>query len=125
MDKAIIEIPKGSKYKYELKKEGLILDRVLNQECPYNYGFLPGTTAGDGDTQDVFVISRYPINPLTEVSIIFVGMYRCLDDGEEDNKYIALLKGEEHYFEELNEVKQNIENYLTTYKSNFIILDKF
>ncbi len=66
--RAIIEIPKGSKVKYELDKQtGLLwVDRVLYSAVHYpaNYGFLPQTYCLDGDPLDVLVLGQEPVVPL-------------------------------------------------------------
>ena len=66
--RCVIEIPKGSKVKYELDKEtGLLsLDRVLHSAVHYpaNYGFLPQTYCDDGDPLDVLVLGQEPVVPL-------------------------------------------------------------
>ena len=68
---AVIEIPKGSKKKYELDKETglIILDRVLHTSTHYpaNYGFIPRTYGDDGDPLDVLVLCSEEIDPLTLV----------------------------------------------------------
>lgn len=118
--KAIIEIPKHSKYKYELKDDSLVLDRVLNQECPHNYGYIPNTLCGDGDPLDIFIISNDPIPSSTEVEYVVLGMLICEDNGKDDDKVVAILKGEEH-LHDIDAAKWSIRNYLTTYKSGFKI----
>jgi inorganic pyrophosphatase len=56
-----IEIPKGSSVKYEIDKESgvIMVDRFVYGPLfyPYNYGFIPGTHAEDGDALDVVVLS--------------------------------------------------------------------
>ncbi len=118
--KAIIEIPKHSKYKYEIQDNKLILDRVLNQECPFNYGYIPNTLCGDGDPLDIFVISKDPIPAFTEVCYTVIGMLQCEDDGKMDDKVIAVLQGEEH-LHDIDAAKWSIRNYLSTYKPGFHI----
>lgn len=121
--KAFIEIPAGSRYKYELDKDSnqLILDRPLNQEIPYNYGFIPNTLCGDGDPLDVFIISKYPLTPGTFCKIKILGALICEDNGKSDDKLIAKLQGEDI---ELNqkEVLDKIQNYLLTYKTGFNVI---
>ena len=91
---AVIEIPKGSKNKYELDKDtGLLrLDRVLytSTHYPANYGFIPRTYADDGDPLDVLVICAEPISPLTLVQVYPIGVMRMLDGGRMDDKIIAV-----------------------------------
>ena len=92
---AIIEIPKGSKNKYELdKKAGIIkLDRVLyaSMEYPIDYGFLPQTYAEDGDPLDVMVISTIPFYPATLVKVRVIGVMKMIDTGEQDDKLIGVV----------------------------------
>ena len=91
---AVIEIPKGSRCKYELDKHtGLLrLDRVLytSTHYPASYGFIPRTFADDGDPLDVLVLCNAPIQPLTLVRVYPIGVMRMLDDGHIDDKIIAV-----------------------------------
>lgn len=122
--KAIIEIPANTNYKYEVDKDtGLLtLDRVLSINVPFNYGYLPGTLCGDGDPLDIFVISSSQIFPLTTVYAEVVGVYRCIDNGDQDDKLIAVLPGEDLDQETLEAAKRFIEFYLTNYKTGFQIV---
>ena len=90
----VIEIPKGSKCKYELdKKTGLLmLDRVLYSSVHYpaNYGFIPQTHAGDGDPLDVLVLMSEPVVPLTIVRARAIGGFFMRDDKGVDDKIIAV-----------------------------------
>ncbi|MDV3198442.1 MAG: inorganic diphosphatase [Vigna little leaf phytoplasma] len=90
----IIEIPQGSKKKYELDKETglLIIDRFLKSSfCyPLNYGFIPLTFCDDNDPLDVFVLSQEPLEPMTLVECRPLGVIRMIDDGELDEKIIAV-----------------------------------
>ena len=91
---AVIEIPKGSKCKYELDKyTGLLkLDRILYTATHYpaNYGFIPRTYADDGDPLDVLVLCSEPIYPLTLIRVYPIGVMRMIDDGKMDDKIIAV-----------------------------------
>ncbi len=91
---AIIEIPKGSKKKYELDQEtGLIrLDRILftSTHYPMNYGFVPKTLADDGDPLDVLVLCSEILDPLTEVECYPVGVVRMIDNEQIDEKIISI-----------------------------------
>ena len=90
----LIEIPKGSKCKYELDKyTGLLrLDRILytSTHYPANYGFIPRTYADDGDPLDVLVICAETIYPMTLMRVYPIGVMRMLDDGHIDDKIIAV-----------------------------------
>lgn len=95
---AIIEIPKGSRAKYELDKEtGLLtLDRVLYSSVyyPANYGFVPQTFCDDNDPLDILVISQVDTVPLCIVQARVIGVMRMLDQGEADDKLIAVAAGD-------------------------------
>jgi len=90
----IVEIPKGSKNKYELDKEtGLLrLDRVLHSAVHYpaDYGFIPRTFCDDGDPLDVLVLSQEPVYPLTIVAARPIGLMRMRDDKGIDDKIVAV-----------------------------------
>src|SRR5215831_12549484 len=80
----VIEIPKGSKLKYEIDKRTgmLVLDRVLYSSVHYpaNYGFIPRTHSDDGDPLDVLVLMQEPVQPLTIVRARPLGGLRMVDD---------------------------------------------
>src|SRR6187455_5322 len=90
----IIEIPKGSKNKYELDKEtGLLkLDRVLYSSVHYpaDYGFIPRTYCGDGDPLDALVLSQEPVFPMTIVEARAIGVMRMRDEKGVDDKILAV-----------------------------------
>ncbi len=90
---AIVEIPKGSKKKYELDKTtGLIrLDRILftATHYPSNYGFIPRTYADDKDPLDVLVLCSEILDPLTMVECYPIGVVKMVDNNEVDEKIIA------------------------------------
>ena len=97
VDKAfpvIVEIPNGSKNKYELDKEtGLLrLDRVLYSAVHYpaDYGFIPRTYCDDGDPLDALVISQEPVHPLTLVEARAIGVMRMRDEKGIDDKIVAV-----------------------------------
>jgi len=89
----IIEIPKGSRLKYELDKEsGLLrLDRVLFSAVfyPENYGFIPQTYCDDNDPLDIVLIAESHIQPLAIVDAKVIGVMQMLDSGKADDKIIA------------------------------------
>ena len=99
---AVVEIPKGSKCKYELDKQtGLLrLDRILytSTHYPANYGFIPRTYADDGDPLDVLVLCSEPIYPMTLVRVYPIGVMRMLDGGKMDDKIIAVPFSDPSYF---------------------------
>lgn len=91
---AIIEIPMGSKVKYELDKPtGLLrVDRVLYSAVHYpaNYGLIPQTYCPDHDPLDVLVLMQEPVAPLTLLRARAIGIMRMLDNQAEDDKIIAV-----------------------------------
>ena len=91
---ACIEISKGSKNKYELDKNtGLLkLDRILytSTHYPANYGFIPKTYAEDNDPLDVLVLCTESIVPLTIVECKPIGVMHMVDNGQADEKIIAV-----------------------------------
>ncbi|AHJ95886.1 MULTISPECIES: inorganic diphosphatase [Hymenobacter] len=91
---AIIEIPKGSKGKYELDKEsGLLkLDRVLFSAVHYPaaYGFIPQTYCDDKDPLDILVLCSVDIVPMCLVDAKVIGVMQMIDQDEEDDKIIAV-----------------------------------
>lgn len=98
---AVIEIAKGSKVKYELDKEtGMIMfDRLLHTSMVYpaNYGFIPRTLGGDRDPLDVLVLTTEPLMPGVLVEARPIGMIEMIDDGEADEKIIAVASADPFY----------------------------
>ncbi|HEY8429400.1 MAG TPA: inorganic diphosphatase [Sandaracinaceae bacterium] len=90
----VIEIPKGSKVKYELDKpSGLLrVDRVLYSSVHYpaNYGFLPRSYTGDGDPLDVLVLGNEPVVPMSIMLARAIGVVHMEDQGMRDDKIIAV-----------------------------------
>ena len=91
---SVIEIPKGSKNKYELDKEsGLLrLDRILytSTHYPANYGFIPRTLSEDGDPLDVLVLCQEKLEPLSIIECYPIGMITMIDENEADEKIVAI-----------------------------------
>lgn len=89
----VIEIPRGSRNKYEVDEStGVVkLDRVLYSSVHYptDYGFIKGTHAGDGDHLDVLVIVDEPIVPGCHMTVRPLGVLKMWDESGEDHKIIA------------------------------------
>jgi len=98
---AVVEIPKGSKNKYELDHEtGLLrLDRVLftATHYPANYGFIPRTLAEDDDPLDVMILCSESIGPMTLVESKPIGVLKMIDQGAVDEKIIAVCAHDPFY----------------------------
>ena len=98
---AVIEIPKGTRGKYEVDKTtGLIkLDRVIQTSMVYpaNYGFIPQSYCGDKDPLDILVICSVDLEPLSLVDAKVIGVMSMTDSGEQDDKIIAVAKKDMEY----------------------------
>lgn len=98
---AVIEIPIGSRVKYELDKAtGLLrVDRVLFSAVHYpaNYGFLPRTYCDDDDPLDVLVIGQVEVVPLSIVRAKTIGVMQMIDENEVDAKILAVHADDPEY----------------------------
>ena len=119
---AIVEIPKGSKAKYELdKKTGLLrLDRVLYSSVyyPANYGFIPRTYGDDRDPLDILVVSQVEIQPLCIVRAQVIGVMRMVDQGDGDDKIIAVA-ADDKSVNHINDVSQVPEHFYSELRHFF------
>lgn len=134
---AIIEIPQGSRCKYEIDKEtGMLkLDRVIfsSFHYPINYGLIPQTYGGDKDPLDILVITSLPVEPLTLMEAKVIGVMQMIDGGDPDDKIIAVAAtdpGVNHYnnIEELpkhffDELRNFFEEYKKLEKKTVIVED--
>ncbi len=124
---AVIEIPRGSKKKYELDKETgmIILDRVLRTATHYpcSYGFIPLTLSEDGDPLDVMVICSETLDPNTLVKCRPIGLIEMIDKGERDEKIIAVAVDDPYvnHYQDIKDVPavmiNEIEHFLKVYKN--------
>ena len=98
---AVVEIPAGSKVKYELDKASglLLVDRILFSAVHYpaNYGFVPRTYCDDGDPLDVLVYCQEPVAPLSIMRAKVIGVMRMRDDKGDDDKLIAVHADDPEY----------------------------
>ena len=117
----LIEIPQGSKSKYEIDKTtGLLkLDRVIfsSFHYPVNYGFIPQTLGQDGDPLDILVICSENIQPLCLVESTVIGNMQMIDNGEKDDKIIAVASRDPavNYISDI----RDLPNHITTVLRNF------
>ncbi len=122
----IIEIPKNTRAKYELDKDSglLVMDRVIYSSMyyPANYGFIPQTFCDDKDPLDILVLSQIAIVPMCIVSARVIGVMRMIDNGELDDKIIAVAENDMSYnhFEDISELPphfvKEIESFFEDYK---------
>jgi len=123
---AFIEIPRGSRNKYELDHETgrLRLDRVLYSSVHYpaDYGFIPDTLGEDGDPLDVLVIVQEPTFPGCLIPARVVGGLDMHDEKGSDFKILAVPDGDPRYrhvatLADLGEHwPREIETFFATYK---------
>ncbi|GAO02618.1 inorganic diphosphatase [Anaeromyxobacter sp. PSR-1] len=124
---AIIEIPTGSKVKYELdKKSGLLLvDRILFSAVHYpaNYGFVPRTYCDDGDPLDILVLCSEQIQPLAIMQAKVIGVMQMRDDKGQDDKLIAVHADDPNYadYSDVSELPQHrlreLQRFFQDYKA--------
>ena len=124
---AVIEIPKGSKKKYEMDKETglIILDRVISTstQYPLHYGFIPKTLSGDGDPLDVLVLCTESLDPLSLVRCYPIGVITMIDNNKPDEKIIA-IPFEDPFYNEYKDISelphhltQEVIHFLSVYKA--------
>ena len=127
---AYIEIPKGSKVKYELDKEiGLLkVDRILCSAVHYpaNYGFVPRTYCDDGDPLDVLVLCQEPVTPNCMMRARAIGMMQMRDDKGLDDKIIAIHMDDPAYsqYTHIREVPQRSLLELRRFFEDYKTLEK-
>jgi len=119
---AVIEIPLGSRMKYEIDKETgmLALDRVVEVSMMYpaNYGFIPRTLSDDGDPLDVLVYMNEPLQPMCLVDCIPVGIIYMVDNGEGDEKILAVPKYKLSPYTEVPQYKiDECVHFMKSYKA--------
>ena len=131
---AVIEIPQGSRAKYEIDKDsGLLkLDRIIYSSFyyPCNYGFIPQTYGDDKDPLDILVITSLPVQAMCLMQAKVIGVMQMIDSGDADDKIIAVAQNDPsvnhynnieeippHFFEELRhffEEYKKLENKTVT-----------
>ena len=122
----LIEIPQGSRTKYEIDKTtGLLkLDRIIYSSFhyPVNYGFIPQTLGQDGDPLDILVMCSESIQPLCLVEATVIGNMQMIDNGEKDDKIIAVASKDPgvNFISNVDELPKHfiavLRNYFEQYK---------
>lgn len=125
---AVIEIPAGSKVKYEYDPSAkcMFVDRILYSSIvyPHNYGYIPETLGEDGDPLDVLVIMQEPVYPGCYLKARIIGVMHMVDEGEEDDKLIAVHANDPEYqhidsiFHLAEHRRVEIQSFFMDYKKN-------
>src|SRR5690242_2949586 len=124
--KAVIEIPQGSKMKYELDKDsGLLkLDRVIHSSMhyPMNYGLVPQTFFDDGDPLDILVMCSMSVTPLCIIDARVIGIMHMEDENGTDDKILSVAHHDPS-FDHINDLKHlaphtmnELKNFFEVYK---------
>jgi inorganic pyrophosphatase len=123
---ALIEIPQGSRAKYEVDKTtGLLrLDRVIYSSFhyPINYGFIPQTLGQDSDPLDILVLCSQPIQSLCLVNALVIGNMQMIDTGQVDDKIIAVALNDPsvNHYHKMEDLPQHflleLRNFFEQYK---------
>ena len=126
---AIIEIPKGSKAKYEVDKDfGLLrLDRILFSSVMYpaNYGFIPQTYCDDKDPLDILVLCSVDVFPMSMIEAKVIGVMHMVDNGEQDDKIIAVAKNDMsvNYIEDLENLPPHTTKEIVRFFQDYKALE--
>ena len=126
-----VEIPQGSDIKYELDKESgaMMVDRFLYtaMNYPFNYGFVPGTLAEDGDPLDILVVSDKTLMPGVVIPSMIIGMLEMEDEAGIDTKVVAVptKKVDPDYgiWEDITDLPEPMKNKIKHFFENYKTLE--
>ena len=123
---AVVEIPRGSRNKYEMDHESgdIYLDRMLftATRYPADYGFIPATLAEDGDPLDVLVLVSEPTFPGCRIRIRPIGVFLMEDSGDPDHKIISVPAGDPRWADTIDiddlepHLRRELEHFFGVYK---------
>lgn len=135
---AVIEIPQGSRNKYEIDKEsGLLkLDRIIYSSFyyPCNYGFIPQTYGDDKDPLDILVITSAPVQALCLMEAKVIGVMQMVDSGDADDKIIAVAANDPsvNHYNNIEELQKHffseLRHFFEEYKkleNKTVIVEEF
>lgn len=122
----VVEIPKGSrnKYEYDYEKKMIRYDRMIfsSMHYPSDYGFVPETLAEDGDALDALVLVSEPTFPGCLIEVRPIGLFRMRDEKGPDAKLLCVPTSDPIWnslrdLSEVNEhLKNEIEHFFQVYK---------
>ena len=121
----VVEIPKGSRNKYEWDErlQAIKLDRFLFSSVVYptDYGFIPQTLAGDGDTLDVMVTVSEPTFPGCVILVKPIGMFKMRDEKGDDEKILCVPVTDPNWneYESYEELTQQLLNEIEWFFSRY------
>ena len=116
---AVVEIPKGSrnKYEYDKDKESFILDRVLYSpfHYPVEYGLIPQTLWDDGDPMDIMVIMDESTYPGCIIETRPIGVMKMIDGGDSDDKILGVPTNDPRFddIKDISDLPQAFLNEIT------------
>ncbi|SIT83985.1 inorganic diphosphatase [Microbacterium sp. RU33B] len=122
---AVIEIPRGSRVKYEVDHGTgrVFLDRVLYTAFGYptNYGFFENTLGEDGDPLDVLVILDYDLHPGILASVRPVGVLKMSDEKGGDDKVVAVIAGDPRWdhIQDVNDIGQHLRDEIAHFFEHY------
>lgn len=112
----VVETPRGSRNKYEMDpdRQRIRLDRLLFTATayPYDYGFLPGTLAEDGDALDAMVLGELPTFPGCVIAVRPIGVFWMHDEKGPDAKILCVPAGDDRYahIQDIGDIKSHVLN---------------
>lgn len=122
----IVEIPKGSrnKYEYDYEKKMIRYDRMIFSSMfyPSDYGFFPETLAEDGDALDALVLVSEPTFPGCVIEVSPIGLFKMFDEKGPDDKILCVPVSDPIWnkvttLDEVNpHLKKEIEHFFQVYK---------
>ncbi len=127
---ALIEIPKGSrnKYEYDFKLKKIRFDRMLfsSMMYPADYGFIPETLALDGDPLDVLVLGGEPTYPMCIVEVKPIGVFHMADEKGPDEKLVCVPVSDPIWnsLNDLNDINPHLKEEITHFFQVYKDLEK-
>src|SRR5687768_8973558 len=135
---AVIEIPQGSRAKYEIDKDsGLLkLDHIIYSSFyyPCNYGFIPQTYGEDKDPLDILVITSQPVQAMCLMQAKVIGVMQMVDSGDADDKIIAVAANDPsvNHYNNIEEIPKHffdeLRHFFEEYKkleNKMVVVDKY